>query len=316
MALASGAAGISRVVSICNGPASHRETFSAKSSYDASIQAVWLLARDVLMSPVVGRVQDDRGELAAGREELAEDTRGVAHDLNNILGALVASWQLLDRLDGDTTLASPEVQDTVRDMAYAIGRSRSLVPRILDLADAIHRVPEEREGREHGPSVDDTDDHPPSDPKPCRLLLVDDDLCFGRATKRLLEKLGYEVQWVTTGQQAVDGYRPAEHDAVLLDLDLPDLAGEQVLEAVGERFPGARVVIHTGHAGAARLEALRRDRPRLEIVSKPADVRELERAVAAAGPAGRPKRSLICGDEDETTRVADGTNDGGRGPVA
>lgn len=246
-------------------------------------------------------------------DELARETRGVAHDLNNILGALVASWQLLDRLDGELTLSSPQVQQTVRDLAFAIGRSRAVVPQILALADEIHRDPDEHVIALGPAFADESEDDVHSPPRPCRLLLVDDDLCFGRATKRLLEQLGYVVDWVTAGNEAIAAYQPVEHDAVVLDLDLPDIPGERVLERIAERFAGVRVVIHSGHSGAARLDALRRARPRLEIVSKPADVRELERALAAAGPAGHPTRSLICVDEAVVppADAADGTSDGG-----
>ena len=52
---------------------------------------------------------------------------------------------------------------------------------------------------------------------------------------RLLESLGYAVQTVETGQQAVDAVRAEPFDLVLMDVHLPELDGLAVTAAIRQQ---------------------------------------------------------------------------------
>ncbi|HHH28740.1 MAG TPA: response regulator [Polyangiaceae bacterium] len=75
-------------------------------------------------------------------------------------------------------------------------------------------------------------------PPSWRILLVDDEPSFGKATARLLRTMGHEMELVMSGQQALQAVHAFAPDVVLLDLDLPDLSGEEILDMLTRRRPG------------------------------------------------------------------------------
>ena len=66
-----------------------------------------------------------------------------------------------------------------------------------------------------------------------RVLLVEDDEPIAQSLRRGLLRYGFEVEWVTTGSDAL-AYRGA-YDVVLLDLGLPDTDGLDVCKALRNR---------------------------------------------------------------------------------
>jgi two-component system response regulator MprA len=73
-----------------------------------------------------------------------------------------------------------------------------------------------------------------------RILVVDDDLAVRRSIDRALRLEGYEVVTVGTGREALDAVTSSPPDALILDLQLPDLDGLQVcrhLRSAGNDTP-------------------------------------------------------------------------------
>ena len=69
----------------------------------------------------------------------------------------------------------------------------------------------------------------PALPSPSvRILVVDDDLAVRRSIDRALRLEGYEVVTVGTGREALDAVTASPPDALILDLQLPDLDGLKV----------------------------------------------------------------------------------------
>jgi two-component system response regulator MprA len=67
-----------------------------------------------------------------------------------------------------------------------------------------------------------------------RILVVDDDLAVSRSIDRALRLEGYEVVTVATGHEALDAVMQNSPDALVLDLQLPDLDGLQVCRRIRE----------------------------------------------------------------------------------
>lgn len=90
------------------------------------------------------------------------------------------------------------------------------------------------------------------------VLIVDDDAQVRGLLRRLLATAGYAVEEVSTANDALDRIRAEPPDLVLLDLNLPDRSGHDVLESV-RSDPATRllpVVMITGAASSAeRLRA-------------------------------------------------------------
>ena len=89
------------------------------------------------------------------------------------------------------------------------------------------------------------------------VLVVDDDTDMTRLLRTILARHGYEpVRHVTTGAEALaaDGA-----DVVLLDYQLPDLSGLEVIDALRARAEPPAIVIVTAHGSESlAAEALRR----------------------------------------------------------
>jgi two-component system KDP operon response regulator KdpE len=70
--------------------------------------------------------------------------------------------------------------------------------------------------------------------KKIRILVVDDEPQIGRMLRTQLAPRGYEVEHVTTGQEALLAVGDSPPDLILLDLGLPDLDGLEVCRRLRE----------------------------------------------------------------------------------
>jgi PAS domain S-box-containing protein len=121
----------------------------------------------------------------------------------------------------------------------------------------------------------------PTDRVGRRLLVVDDEPSIRNAIATYFRSLGHHVDVAGSGREGIDRASSASYDALLLDLRLPDLAGDELLrelEASG-RAP-KRVVFITGdtqsESARASLESTGR-----RIIAKPFLLDELADAVLA-----------------------------------
>lgn len=83
------------------------------------------------------------------------------------------------------------------------------------------------------------------------ILLVEDDRRLCESLASLLRVVDYEVLGVYSGEEAVAAVESREFDAVVIDVDLPDIDGVEVLVAVRKSDPELGVLMM---AGAASLE--------------------------------------------------------------
>ena len=65
-----------------------------------------------------------------------------------------------------------------------------------------------------------------------RILVVDDDRSIRRTLEKYLEGLGYEVLTASTGPEGKELMLSEAPDLVLLDLNLPGMNGQEILEAL------------------------------------------------------------------------------------
>jgi class 3 adenylate cyclase len=67
---------------------------------------------------------------------------------------------------------------------------------------------------------------------PARLLIVDDNRVNRLLLSRSVELLGYKVQVAENGRVAIDLLRKEHFDLLLLDIEMPEMDGFEVLEAI------------------------------------------------------------------------------------
>lgn len=109
-----------------------------------------------------------------------------------------------------------------------------------------------------------------------RVFVIEDDVAIRRLLDRLLTPAGYAVEQFGTARPALESIRTNPPDLVLLDLQLPDLSGHEVLEAI-RSDPATRllpVVMMTGMATTA--EKLRAQSAGVtDFIAKPFSPEEL-----------------------------------------
>jgi len=91
-----------------------------------------------------------------------------------------------------------------------------------------------------------------------RILTIDDERTLRESCKMFLESEGYRVDTAGRGSEALDLVRRRPFDIVLIDLNMSEVTGMELLAATLERSPDAIAVIMTGNASvASSIEALR-----------------------------------------------------------
>ncbi|TYB77761.1 ActR/PrrA/RegA family redox response regulator transcription factor [Maritimibacter fusiformis] len=114
------------------------------------------------------------------------------------------------------------------------------------------------------------------------LLLVDDDEPFLRRLARAMEKRGFEPETAETvaGGKAIAMARPPAY--AVIDLRLEDGSGLDVVEALREKRPDARIVVLTGYGAIATAVAAVKVGA-TDYLSKPADADDVVNALLAKG---------------------------------
>ena len=88
-------------------------------------------------------------------------------------------------------------------------------------------------------------------PGAMRVLIVDDDEDIRRALHDLLESQHYMAKSVGTGVQALEQVRDQRFGVVILDLELPDVNGLEVLRRLKEGDPTLPIIMLTATANEA-----------------------------------------------------------------
>lgn len=78
---------------------------------------------------------------------------------------------------------------------------------------------------------------------PRSILVADDAVFMRRLLRGVLRPAGYVVHEAVGGRDALAAYERLRPDLVVLDLALPDMSGLEVLAALREQDPCARVVV-------------------------------------------------------------------------
>ena len=128
-------------------------------------------------------------------------------------------------------------------------------------------------------------------PAPDRIaiLVLEDDVSFGGVLEEELRARGYEVERASTVAQALEQVHEGRFDVALLDLQLPDGSGLDVLrEIFAESLPVEALVL-TGNAEVpSALEAMRLGA--YDYVAKPPRLEELGVLVVKAAEKARLRR--------------------------
>lgn len=82
-----------------------------------------------------------------------------------------------------------------------------------------------------------------------RVLLVEDDAATAQAIELMLKSEGFHAYTTDLGEEAVDLAKHYDYDIILLDLNLPDMSGYEVLRVIRHTKVKTPVIIVSGMAG-------------------------------------------------------------------
>lgn len=133
--------------------------------------------------------------------------------------------------------------------------------------------------------------HAPEDPithaTTYRALVVDDEIEVGELNAEILRKEGFEVDFVTSGAEALSRLDDGIYEVFLSDLNMPGIDGRKIFEALQARFPNMlrRTAYVTGDTMGANSLKLLEDSglPYLEKPVSPSDLRALVKDLLADG---------------------------------
>src|SRR5437868_13530549 len=107
-----------------------------------------------------------------------------------------------------------------------------------------------------------------------RLLIVDDERAMCLALKGLLSKEGYQVEAVTSGEEALKQIETGSFHVVITDLSMNGVGGMQVLEHARRVDPDLAVIMITAY-GSEQIAGEAMKLGAADYVPKPFDNDEL-----------------------------------------
>jgi len=106
------------------------------------------------------------------------------------------------------------------------------------------------------------------------ILIVDDDFDLCTVLKEELVEVGYEVEFVNTGDDAFPYIALHNVDLILLDLKMPGKDGFDVLRELNEKKVKVKIIVLTAYADVkGAIESARMGAS--DFINKPYDLDEL-----------------------------------------
>lgn len=120
-------------------------------------------------------------------------------------------------------------------------------------------------------------------PKRLRAVVVDDEAPLRTMLVRVIAELGLDVEEAADGRSALALLEagPAP-DLFVVDFSMPVMRGDELLQIVYDRYPGAGGVLMSGHGEQAMRKRLGALATRTAVLPKPFGLDELVRAIERA----------------------------------
>ncbi len=114
--------------------------------------------------------------------------------------------------------------------------------------------------------------------EPKLALVIEDDAGVGGVFVEALKQAGFAAEFFTNGRAALARLAVAVPDLVLLDLNLPVVSGETILQAIraDARLAATRIIITTGESHRAKAMQSRADL----VLVKPVSANQLSELAA------------------------------------
>ena len=165
------------------------------------------------------------------------------------------------------------------------------------------------------PSKEAPTDDRLADQLPLRILVVEDNAVNQQLALLMLQKIGYRADVAANGVEALEALERQPYDAVLMDVEMPEMDGLEATRRIHQRWPRDR----RPHIVAVTANAMQGERELCiqagmdDYITKPIHIDELSGAltrVARRPDVARPTASV---DRDVVGSLASSLGDQGRG---
>ena len=114
-----------------------------------------------------------------------------------------------------------------------------------------------------------------------KVLLVDDEADFLSIMSERMKARGMDVFTTASAKEAIQLAEAESFDAIILDLQMPEMDGLEVLKALKAKKPELQVILLTGHATVEKgVEAMKLGA--MDLMEKPADLKTLAEKIKKA----------------------------------
>ncbi len=79
-----------------------------------------------------------------------------------------------------------------------------------------------------------------------RVLVVDDDAAVRHTLEAFLLDEGFEVDTAASGEEALDRLACQPTEVAVVDIRLPGMNGNELIQLAHRRYPGLRFLVYTG----------------------------------------------------------------------
>lgn len=89
-----------------------------------------------------------------------------------------------------------------------------------------------------------------------KVLLVEDEVKTAEMLREALTEEGISVDWVTNGDDALKLIKPGSFDLIILDLKLPGMTGDEILEHLRQVDSYVDVIVYTNYQDPPVMQKL------------------------------------------------------------
>lgn len=141
-----------------------------------------------------------------------------------------------------------------------------------------------------------------------RILLADDEVQLARNLRLLLERDGYRVETVASGDEAIERLARNTYDLLITDLIMPGTDGAQLMVHVNREYPATPVIVITGYGSMESAVAAIRQGA-YDYLTKPFDYEIMKITIEKALERQRLKAELSKYTEQLEEKVLDRTRE-------
>lgn len=132
-----------------------------------------------------------------------------------------------------------------------------------------------------------------------RILIVDDDENLCKSLKEIFDEEGYEAEYVTSSEEALERVGSDNYDIVITDLVMPKTSGMELLAYIKGNYPHTEVVMITAFGSVENaVKAMKKGAA--EYIEKPLKLGEIKTSIGRVLEESKFKKKYHTMLEDVT----------------